>query len=248
MFKMLGWHSDGRPLAYNTVTDKFHLGDTTEPPITAKQVIEYDAADQIKWYSEAQRVLAIQYLSGAGPAIEAAAAKRKSRNQMVAAGVSVLLLLFAWSRCSPSATTSESPTASTAPSAPSAVAPEPPVTQPTAPAPEPTQPEPAPQVNPAEQTVEYKLGLLDEGGRVTAGDPTVTRFRYLLDEIGSATGETDARIGDMTVAGQGILRSKYGRKVSLLSLMEQAKKELAATAGDDYARAVTDVVVSLGTQ
>lgn len=83
---------------------------------------------------------------------------------------------------------------------------------------------------------------------VTHFGPTMTRFRYLLGQIGASTGETDERIGDMTVKGQEMLRTKYGKKVSLLFLMEQASKELASGATDDYSRAITDVVARLGAE
>ena len=60
--------------------------------------------------------------------------------------------------------------------------------------------------------------------------------------------EKDERIADMTVKGQEILLTKYGRETTLLALMEQANKAVLPNSSDAYAHAVADTVQRLGTE
>jgi len=91
---------------------------------------------------------------------------------------------------------------------------------------------------PAEPTskdlIEYQLAVVNKGGYVREDDVTVTRFRYLLDQIQSKTGHSYQEIADMTVRAQNILRNEYGRTVNLLELMEESWKTLSLDSGATY--------------
>jgi hypothetical protein len=67
MFQMLGWHADGRPLAYDTSKCNFCLG-LSAPPIDLERVIEYAQSDQLTWCSAGHKELAYEWMSGHGPA------------------------------------------------------------------------------------------------------------------------------------------------------------------------------------
>lgn len=70
--------------------------------------------------------------------------------------------------------------------------------------------------------LEYKLAYLDNVGRVKDDDVKVARFRYLLNTLSEKTGETKESIGDDTVRATEVLRTKYGKDIKNLELMEQA--------------------------
>lgn len=67
---------------------------------------------------------------------------------------------------------------------------------------------------------EYKLASINAGKRVEKDDITVTRFRYLLENLERKTKNNQEEIGDMSVTGVNLLRDKYGKEVKLLDFME----------------------------
>lgn len=100
----------------------------------------------------------------------------------------------------------------------------------------------------AEKPLEYKLAVINKGGYVSRDDITVTRFRYLLDKIGLKTGYPHGKIADMSVAAHRSLREEYGKRVTLLALMEESRKTLAAGAVLRYEEVLAAMVVLLGNQ
>lgn len=77
-----------------------------------------------------------------------------------------------------------------------------------------------------DKSLEYKLATINANGYVKKDDITVTRFRYLLNNISQHTGYPPEKIGDITVFAQKELHEKNGKEINLLSLMEEANKVL----------------------
>ena len=77
----------------------------------------------------------------------------------------------------------------------------------------------SPPPSQAQESVEYKLAVVDRGGYVAPDDVVVARFGSLLQQLGSKFGETPERIGDMTVACRNSLREK-GVSESIVNIME----------------------------
>ncbi len=82
--------------------------------------------------------------------------------------------------------------------------------------------EPAPILAPTrgkQRSLEYQLATIDKG-YVSDGDPTIARFRSLLDQLSNTYVENKQSIADMTVMTQKLLKEKYGISESLLRIME----------------------------
>jgi|TARA_B100000315_G_C14165172_1_gene401901 transglutaminase-like putative cysteine protease len=70
------------------------------------------------------------------------------------------------------------------------------------------------------EPLEYKLAIINKDGYVSKNDITVTRFRYLLDNLERKCTNTREDICDVMVYVQKTLREKYGREASLLAITE----------------------------
>lgn len=104
-----------------------------------------------------------------------------------------------------------------------------------------------PSKQPENYSTEYKMAVLNaDGDTIQEGDATVSRFRYLLQEISERTGEDQERIADMTVFGKKELKEKYGKEVKLLDFMEGCKNVISGTTEKiGYATVVTMMVTIL---
>lgn len=71
----------------------------------------------------------------------------------------------------------------------------------------------------AEQSLEYQLAAINEGGYVREGDVTVARFRSLLEQLSEKYAEPRQQIADMSVKTQ-ILLAEKGIAQNLLEFME----------------------------
>jgi len=78
----------------------------------------------------------------------------------------------------------------------------------------------------AEESLEYKLAVINEGGYVSEDDATINRFRYLLKIINGKTKNSKQEIADMTCNGWEMLEDDYGVEVSLLEFMEGANDSI----------------------
>jgi hypothetical protein len=94
-------------------------------------------------------------------------------------------------------------------------------------------------VNTQEESIEYKLASIHNGGRVTKSDPLVAQFRRVLDQLEAKCPESRQQLADMGVKGQELLRDE-NIKESLLgifrnwraSIPDEAKKgELGECSG-----------------
>jgi hypothetical protein len=72
--------------------------------------------------------------------------------------------------------------------------------------------------------IEQQAAIVDAGHFVPATDITVTRFRYLLGELSSASGKTPAEIADMLAASHKYLRDHYGKDISMMEMAEAANR------------------------
>jgi hypothetical protein len=70
-----------------------------------------------------------------------------------------------------------------------------------------------------EDTLEYKLAVINAGFHVSNDHFTVNRFRTLLNELSYTYVENRQQIADMSVKAQQILKER-GIKESLLNIME----------------------------
>ena len=89
------------------------------------------------------------------------------------------------------------------------------------------------------ETLEYKLAVINKGGYIPQSDITVTRFRYLLETLELKTINSRQEIADMSVAGIKRLRERYGRDVSLLQFMEGVNSSIPEGANVNYSIAST---------
>lgn len=71
-----------------------------------------------------------------------------------------------------------------------------------------------------EETVEHQIAAIDAGGFIAKDDITVTRARYLLSSIQSATDTPARNIGNMAAKTSDLLMEKYGKKVTILEVLE----------------------------
>lgn len=71
-----------------------------------------------------------------------------------------------------------------------------------------------------EETVERQIAAIDAGGFIAKDDITVTRARYLLNSIQSATDTPARSIGNMAAKTSDLLMEKYGKKVTILEVLE----------------------------
>jgi hypothetical protein len=96
-------------------------------------------------------------------------------------------------------------------------------------------------------TPEYQLAMLNANGAVNSSDVTIIRFRYILNSIQDKSGESHRRIGDMLAKGHSLLRSNYGKQVSVLSFAEDANRAMrSAPSGTAFAEVVALLVISIG--
>lgn len=68
--------------------------------------------------------------------------------------------------------------------------------------------------------VEEQMAVINAGRVIPSDDPTISRFRFLLSEISSSSGASDADIADQLSAGRRVLRDRVGKDVRLLELTE----------------------------
>jgi hypothetical protein len=71
----------------------------------------------------------------------------------------------------------------------------------------------------ADEPIEYKLAVIDAGSYVSKDHITVARFRSLLHQLTSKFIEDRAKIADMTVKAQQLLREQ-GINEKMLGIME----------------------------
>lgn len=69
---------------------------------------------------------------------------------------------------------------------------------------------------------EEKLAVINAGTLVRADHVTVARFRFLLDALSRASGDTPEEVGDKLVASRNAIRTHFGKDVSLLKFAEAA--------------------------
>ncbi len=96
----------------------------------------------------------------------------------------------------------------------------------------------------SEDTWEYKLALLNKGTHVSTSDPTVKRFRGLLDRITAKSGLSDKRVAETTY-GHHELVKKAGDSISLLRFMDECCRtyETGEQLGVSYEEILTTVVI-----
>lgn len=92
------------------------------------------------------------------------------------------------------------------------------------------------------EPLEYQLAVINKDGYVSNDDITVTRFRYLLESLDNKTIESKQQISDMVVAGQKLLREKYGVDLNLLDLMEGVNNYIPIGSRVEFARKMTDYI------
>lgn len=109
---------------------------------------------------------------------------------------------------------------------------------------------PTPTPKPAEktnETIEYQLAKINKGGFVEENDISINRFRYLLEEIDSKTIDDKQSVSDKTVKGWQLLRTDFGKDISLLEFMEQANDSIPTGRHDwKYEEIVAALIILLG--
>jgi hypothetical protein len=101
--------------------------------------------------------------------------------------------------------------------------------------------------NSSDESLEYKLAVINSGGYVSEDDVSINRFRYLLGSINKKTNNTKQEIADMTCGGWEMLEDNYGVEISLLEFMEGANDSIPSNIGKvDYGEILAGFVVLLG--
>jgi hypothetical protein len=96
----------------------------------------------------------------------------------------------------------------------------------------------------AKNSPEFNLASINAGRIVREDDITIIRFRFLLNSISARSGDSPARISDVVAKMHDIIRSDYGKEVSLLAFTEEVNRAvLAAPKGTK----LEGVVALLGT-
>lgn len=101
-------------------------------------------------------------------------------------------------------------------------------------------------VHDSNKPLEYKLAVINANGIVAEDDITVTRFRYLLDTLEIKSGYSRQQIGDMTVSAQELIRSEYGKDITVLDLMEKANSAMSTGTDLNYKEVLALIAVSYG--
>ena len=68
------------------------------------------------------------------------------------------------------------------------------------------------------------LANIDNQGYTASGDISIKRFRFLIEVLHDQFDLSADRMGDMLIAGQQMLKEKYGRNISLMELTEATYK------------------------
>ena len=99
----------------------------------------------------------------------------------------------------------------------------------------------------AEDEPEYQLAILNAGKWVRENDVTIIRFRFLLNSIQERSGYPHRRIGDMVAKGRDLVRSNFGKEVSLLLFTEEANRAMRSSPkGTKFEEVVALLVVTIG--
>ncbi len=98
----------------------------------------------------------------------------------------------------------------------------------------------------SDKPLEYKLAVINANGFVPENDITVTRFRFLLETLQKKTGYTQQQIADVAVQSQNLIRSKYGKQVKLLELMEEGNRIVSLNPNLKYQEVMASIVVNYG--
>lgn len=99
------------------------------------------------------------------------------------------------------------------------------------------------QVGFAQDSVEEKMAFIDGN---YPNKTKVARYTYLLKTLEKKTGDSKARIADMTVKSQEILRKEYGRDLTLLDLLEGVNNIIATGPKIPYANAIAAYITVIG--
>jgi hypothetical protein len=98
-------------------------------------------------------------------------------------------------------------------------------------------------------TIQERLAPEQELARFDSNesDTSISRYRFLLEEISLKT-KTDARkIEEFTVNAQDTLHKRYGKDVSLLTILEDINQALPHGKTTNYSEAIAMYVVIKGT-
>ncbi len=74
----------------------------------------------------------------------------------------------------------------------------------------------------------------------------LTRYKYLVKTLMTKTGATEIKIGDVTAGAKDLLEKEYGKKVTLLELLEGVNRNISSASKIDYATAMAAYVMLLG--
>jgi hypothetical protein len=91
-------------------------------------------------------------------------------------------------------------------------------------------PSPSDQREGVEDTPEYKLAVIDEGGYVDPADPVVDRFARVLDKLQRKCSDSRSFVGDMAVRSQELM-AEEGVRESLLSILTNVNRSIPRKLG-----------------
>lgn len=98
-------------------------------------------------------------------------------------------------------------------------------------------------------TLEHQLAIVNANQTVDETEPSIARFRYLLQQLESKTNLTQQQVGDMTLAAYELGREQHGiTRMTFLEFMEQVNIAISESeyANADYAEVVTMIAIIAG--
>ena len=96
------------------------------------------------------------------------------------------------------------------------------------------------------ESLEYKLAVVSAGGFVKEDDPSVARFRALLDSLEAKCTEGREKIADMAVKSQELLKDK-GVDLTVLRVMQNADASIPDGFGESPCADIFATLVTLTT-
>ena len=93
--------------------------------------------------------------------------------------------------------------------------------------------------------IEYGIVFLDSGHLPRGNDINAARIRFLLKAIGEKSGDSSKMIADTASRATGVIKSQYGRNVTIQKFLEQAYQVLESGGKRDSITALAPILIML---
>jgi hypothetical protein len=80
-------------------------------------------------------------------------------------------------------------------------------------------------ISPSEMTFAHKVAIVSAGTYLPPDHLKVKRTRYLLQSLSEKSGEPEERVGDMAATTRNLIEERYGKRYTVIQLLELANSE-----------------------